>query len=83
MHYCRLTSARRRTAIKASLPVRRLDNGGEGLVTILSDAQRAAYDRDGFIVVPDVFSAAEIDELRRVTDQFVRNRPDHGERRRL
>src|SRR5688572_4804227 len=40
-------------------------------MTILSDAQRAAYDRDGFIVVPDVFSPAEIDELRRVTDGFV------------
>ena len=40
---------------------------------MLSDAQRAAYDRDGFIVVPDVFSATEIEELRRVTDEFVRN----------
>ena len=40
---------------------------------MLNDAQRAAYDRDGFIVVPDVFSPAEIDELRRVTDEFVRN----------
>jgi phytanoyl-CoA hydroxylase len=39
---------------------------------MLSDAQRAAYDRDGYIVVPDVFSPAEIDELRRVTDDFVR-----------
>ena len=38
---------------------------------MLSDAQRAAYDRDGFIVMPEVFSAAEIDELRRVTDEFV------------
>ncbi|HTV88871.1 MAG TPA: phytanoyl-CoA dioxygenase family protein [Stellaceae bacterium] len=38
---------------------------------MLSDAQRTQYDRDGFIVVPDVFSAGEIDELRRVTDEFV------------
>src|SRR5579863_4405790 len=38
---------------------------------MLSDAQRTAYDRDGFIVVPDVFSAAEIEELRAVTDEFV------------
>ena len=38
---------------------------------MLTDAQRATYDRDGFIVVPDVFSAAEIEELRRVTDEFV------------
>jgi len=40
---------------------------------MLTEAQRAAYDHDGFIVVPDVFSAAEIAELRRVTDEFVRN----------
>src|SRR5437899_12340526 len=40
---------------------------------MLNDAQRAAYDRDGFIVVPEVFSPAEIDELCRVTDEFVRN----------
>ena len=40
---------------------------------MLSAVQHAGYDRDGFIVVPDVFSAAEIDELRRVTDEFVRN----------
>jgi len=40
---------------------------------MLSAAQRDAYERDGFIVVPDVFSPAEIDELRRVTDEFVRN----------
>jgi phytanoyl-CoA hydroxylase len=40
---------------------------------MLSTAQRAAYERDGFIVVPDVFSEAEIDELRRGADEFVRN----------
>src|SRR2546426_971963 len=40
---------------------------------MLSDEQRAAYQRDGVIVVPEVFSPAEIDELRRVTDEFVRN----------
>ena len=40
-------------------------------MTILTEAQRTAYERDGFIVVPDVFSAAEIDELRAVTDGFV------------
>ena len=38
---------------------------------MLTDAQRAAYDRDGFIVVPDVFSAEDVAELRRVTDEFV------------
>src|SRR5205807_10509360 len=31
------------------------------------------YDRDGVIVVPDVFSAAEVAELQAVTDEFVRN----------
>ena len=40
---------------------------------MLSDQQRAAYERDGVIVVPEVFSPAEIDELRRVTDEFVHN----------
>jgi len=39
---------------------------------LLTDAQRAAYEQDGFIVVPDVFSQAEIAELRAVTDEFVR-----------
>ena len=38
---------------------------------MLTQAQRAAYDRDGFIVVPDVFSPAEIAELRGATDGFV------------
>ena len=38
---------------------------------MLTDAQRAAYECDGVIVVPNVFSAAEIDELRQVTDGFV------------
>lgn len=42
-------------------------------MTILTEAQRAAYDRDGFIVVPDVFSAAEVAELRAVTEEFERN----------
>jgi ectoine hydroxylase-related dioxygenase (phytanoyl-CoA dioxygenase family) len=39
---------------------------------LLTDAQRTAYDRDGFIVVRDVFSPAEIAELRATTDDFVR-----------
>src|SRR5579885_2948594 len=38
---------------------------------MLTAEQREAYDRDGFIVVPDVFSADEIAELRQVTDEFV------------
>ncbi len=40
---------------------------------MLTDAQRAAYDRDGVIIIPDVFTPAEIAEMRRVTDQFVAN----------
>jgi phytanoyl-CoA hydroxylase len=39
---------------------------------MLTDAQRAAYQNDGFIVVPNVFSAAEVAELRAVTEEFVR-----------
>ena len=38
---------------------------------MLSPTQIATYRRDGVIVVPDVFSADEIAELRRVTDGFV------------
>jgi ectoine hydroxylase-related dioxygenase (phytanoyl-CoA dioxygenase family) len=39
---------------------------------MLTDAERAAYENDGFIVVPNVFSAGEIAELRAVTEEFVR-----------
>jgi ectoine hydroxylase-related dioxygenase (phytanoyl-CoA dioxygenase family) len=39
---------------------------------LLTDAQHAAYRNDGFIVVPNVFSQAEIAELRATTDDFVR-----------
>ena len=38
---------------------------------MLTAPQRAAYEHDGFVVVPDVFSASEIAELRAVTDAFV------------
>ncbi|HEY1300598.1 MAG TPA: phytanoyl-CoA dioxygenase family protein [Stellaceae bacterium] len=38
---------------------------------MLSPDQIAAYRRDGFIVVPDVFTGDEIAALRRVTDGFV------------
>jgi ectoine hydroxylase-related dioxygenase (phytanoyl-CoA dioxygenase family) len=40
---------------------------------MLTERQLAAYRNDGFIVVPDVFSQAEIAELRVVTDEFVAN----------
>jgi ectoine hydroxylase-related dioxygenase (phytanoyl-CoA dioxygenase family) len=36
----------------------------------------ARYREDGFIVVPGVFSASEVEELRRVTDEFVRKAAD-------
>ncbi len=38
---------------------------------MLSPDQIAAYRRDGFIVVPDIFTAPEVAALRRVTDAFV------------
>jgi ectoine hydroxylase-related dioxygenase (phytanoyl-CoA dioxygenase family) len=40
---------------------------------MLSEAQLAAYRNDGFVVIPGVFSLAEIAELRAVTDEFVRS----------
>ena len=40
---------------------------------MLSESAVAAYRRDGFIVVPDVLSRADIEELRGVTDGFVRD----------
>jgi phytanoyl-CoA hydroxylase len=40
---------------------------------MLSETQIAAYRRDGFVVVPDVLSPAEVAELRAVTDEFVRS----------
>ena len=39
---------------------------------MLTKAQHAAYRNDGFIVVPDIFSAGEVAELRAVTEEFVR-----------
>jgi ectoine hydroxylase-related dioxygenase (phytanoyl-CoA dioxygenase family) len=38
---------------------------------VLSPGDIERYQRDGFIVVPDVLSEAEIGGLRRVTDEFV------------
>ncbi len=40
---------------------------------MLSQAALAAYRRDGFIVLRDVLAAAEVEALRQVTDEFVRN----------
>jgi phytanoyl-CoA hydroxylase len=40
---------------------------------MLSNSQLAAYREDGFIIVPNVFSASEIAELREVTDEFVQS----------
>src|SRR2546426_11924033 len=36
-----------------------------------SDAQRDAYQRDGFIVVPDLLGAAELSELREIIAELV------------
>jgi ectoine hydroxylase-related dioxygenase (phytanoyl-CoA dioxygenase family) len=38
---------------------------------MLPQAARDAYERDGFIVVPDVLTSAEIEGLRRATDELV------------
>jgi phytanoyl-CoA hydroxylase len=38
---------------------------------MLSQAEIAAYRRDGFVVLPDVLSTGEIELLRRVTQEFV------------
>ena len=38
---------------------------------MLTQAQKDEYDRVGAIVVPDVLTAEEVEELRRVTDGFV------------
>lgn len=38
---------------------------------MLTEDQIAAYRKNGFILVPDVFSTDEIEELNRVTDGFV------------
>jgi ectoine hydroxylase-related dioxygenase (phytanoyl-CoA dioxygenase family) len=38
---------------------------------MLSQAALAAYRRDGFVVLPDILTAAEVEALRRATDEFV------------
>jgi phytanoyl-CoA hydroxylase len=38
---------------------------------MLTERQLATYRNDGFIVIPGIFSASEISELRAVTDEFV------------
>src|ERR1700733_8321326 len=38
---------------------------------MLTERQLATYRNDGFIVIPGIFSASEIAELRAVTDEFV------------
>lgn len=40
---------------------------------MLTENEIAAYQKDGYIGVEDVLSAAEVEELRRVTDEFVEN----------
>jgi len=38
---------------------------------MISAAQIAAYEEDGFVVVEDVLSTDEVSALRRVTDELV------------
>ena len=38
---------------------------------VLSEAEVAAYERDGFVVIPDAIAPEDIAELRTVTDEFV------------
>ena len=38
---------------------------------MIDDSTVRTYRQDGYIVVPDVLSAAEVADLRRVTDAFV------------
>jgi ectoine hydroxylase-related dioxygenase (phytanoyl-CoA dioxygenase family) len=40
---------------------------------MLTERQRATYRNDGFLVIPGVFSASEVAELRAVTAEFVEN----------
>ena len=39
--------------------------------TVLTDAQVADYERDGYVVIPDVISPDDIAELQAVTNEFV------------
>src|SRR3984893_5332112 len=45
----------------------RIENGNN----MISDAQRDAYQRDGFIVVPDLLGTAELSALRQVIAELV------------
>ena len=38
---------------------------------MISAAEIETYRREGYVVLPDVLTAAEVEELRRVTDEFV------------
>jgi ectoine hydroxylase-related dioxygenase (phytanoyl-CoA dioxygenase family) len=40
---------------------------------MLSTADRDTYRRDGFVVLPDILSQEEVEGLRRVTEEFVRD----------
>jgi len=45
----------------------RIENGDN----MISDAQRDAYHRDGFIVVPDLLGPAELSTLRQIIAELV------------
>jgi len=40
---------------------------------MMSPADLATYRRDGFIVLPDILARDEVEALRRVTEEFVRD----------
>ena len=40
---------------------------------MLGPADFATYQRDGFIVLPDILTPDEVEALRRVTDELVQN----------
>src|SRR3984893_12870384 len=50
-------------------PSRRIGSGG----VMLSPTDHAMYRSDGFIVLPDILTREEVEALRRVTEEFVRD----------
>jgi ectoine hydroxylase-related dioxygenase (phytanoyl-CoA dioxygenase family) len=60
-------AGRDNVASRDHMTLRRSGNGN----AVLSQADLDRYERDGFIVVPDVLSDAEVASLREATDEFV------------
>src|SRR4051794_2437615 len=66
----RAKAARRTRSGKPSARRRVTTRLREG-AAMLTQAQVDEYNRTGAIVVPDILSLAEVEELRRMTDEFV------------